>query len=121
MVRECYKTNTGILFSDAALRQIGLDPMLYSSAVPKPPVSIDNKIDQPVDMPVHVETDSSTTDSSTEISEEEEELKDALTRVHDQLEESWTKMFWWILELLPFQQRYCSKNGAWRSKISCVF
>ncbi|KAF8182360.1 hypothetical protein BJ912DRAFT_928707, partial [Pholiota molesta] len=38
IVRECFKTKTGILFNSAALRDIGLDPCtLYPTVTPRPP------------------------------------------------------------------------------------
>ena len=111
MVRECLKTNTRILFSDEALRQIGLYPMLYSLAAP---VTIGDE-----NMPAPQLLSAQSTDGSTQVLEEAEELQDALSNIHDQLERNW---FWWILELLPFQRRYYSdKHGSWRSTISYVF
>jgi hypothetical protein len=38
MIRECFKTNTGIMFDVDGLREIGLDPArLYPEVLPRPP------------------------------------------------------------------------------------
>ena len=38
MVRECFKTNTGIMFNSAALQELGMDPSsLYPYVTPRPP------------------------------------------------------------------------------------
>lgn len=108
MVRECLKTNTGILFSNEALHQIGLDPTRCSFAAP---VSIDNQ-QMPVIQSLSAEE---STHGSTQVSEGADELQDALSNIHDELERSW---FWWILELLPFRRQYY--NNGWKSIISYV-
>jgi len=119
MVRECFKTNSGILFNSKALREIGMDPShIYPEVRPRPaalePVEISYQI--PSRSSLHKRIGESLTglfrpsskrrptprasdDIIREIkSEEYEDLHDSLSPVYDQLQ---LRRTWWILEYLP--------------------
>ena len=129
MIRECFKTNTGIMFDSQALRSIGLDPStLYPFVKPRPPpLSLgSNRIakapSNPIPVRLHahlvkkraehpeVVSLSQGVQASQVGTEEEEELKDALSPVHDQLK---IKKAWWALEILPMQLRYQRGDNQW--------
>ncbi|KAL0577269.1 hypothetical protein V5O48_004726 [Marasmius crinis-equi] len=127
MIRECFKTNTGIMFDADLLRDIGMDPdCLYPNVLPRPPA-----------LPVgsghfirNIPTSSSTSQTQREMAlqnyssgdltatavsdrrptEEELELADALSPVYDQLSLAW---FWWILEFFPIRIRYQHGDNSW--------
>lgn len=128
MVRECFKTNTGIMFETEALREIGIDPAtLYPLVTPRPPplpICSEHKVCKPPTDPIpirlhatltkkkHAEIYAQHTAAPTSSlgSEEEEELQDALSPAYDQLK---LKKFWWILEILPLQLRYQRGDNQW--------
>ena len=121
MIRECFKTNTGIMFESQALRSIGLDPStLYPFVKPRPPPLPlgSNRIAKAPSNPIpvrlqshlskraeHPDVDSLSegVQASQVGTEEEEELKDALSPAYDQLK---IKKVWWALEILPMQLQY---------------
>ncbi|EEB99560.1 hypothetical protein MPER_00743, partial [Moniliophthora perniciosa FA553] len=117
MIRECFKTDTGIMFHADLIREMGMDPdALYPKVKPRPPhlpIVPDKHHIQ------HVPTKSllaRLTQSHKEINlanfsgsestllrphtEEELELADALSPIYDQLSLKW---FWWILEFWPIK------------------
>ena len=49
-------------------------------------------------------------DEPSTLTEEEEDLADALCPLYDQLD---IAKGWWVLELLPLQQRYQKPNNEW--------
>lgn len=105
MIRECFKTGSGIMFDKKRLQEVGLDPAtLYPLVLPRPPplpvgsARILSRRD--VVKPGVIGT------------EEEEELKDALTPIYDQLELAW---YWWLLEFLPMRLRYQRGDTSWAS------
>ncbi|KAJ6607609.1 hypothetical protein B0H10DRAFT_1921719 [Mycena sp. CBHHK59/15] len=132
MVRECFKTNSGIMFDADGLRGIGLDPdALYPFVKPRPPalplagarirsLKSDTMPPQPAPQPqvqtlAHYadgEPTSPTPPGAASKSEEELDLADALSPIYDQLSLAW---FWWILELLPLKQRYQRGDNTWAS------
>lgn len=131
MVRECFKTNTGIMFETEALREIGFDPAtLYPLVTPRPPhlsVGPEHKIRKLPADPIPVRL---TKKQQAEIhahhaatpwtflrSEEEEELHDSRSPVYDQLN---MKKVWWILEILPMQLRYQRGNKQWVNNFGYV-
>ncbi|KAF8224463.1 hypothetical protein L208DRAFT_1311097 [Tricholoma matsutake] len=93
MVRECFKTNTGIMFDTQALRNIGLDPStLYPFVTPRPPpLPVGNATLEKLRSPSMLRRFLIGI-------EEEEELNDALSPIHDELR---LRPAWWILEVLP--------------------
>ncbi|KAF9483555.1 hypothetical protein BDN70DRAFT_990260 [Pholiota conissans] len=131
MVRECFKTNTGILFNSAALRDIGIDPStLYPTIAPRPPQlpigthGIRNPPAKPIPIRPHaflrkksqphpdVQTLLEAARTPFLGSEEEEELHDILSPKYDQLS---LKKFWWVLEVLPLRLRYQRGDNEWVS------
>ncbi|KAF8226438.1 hypothetical protein L208DRAFT_1301875 [Tricholoma matsutake] len=109
MVRECFKSNTGIMFTSEGLRGIGLDPArLYPEVLGRPPplpisdVHLQHvppaktpKVDHPQQV-VKIE--------------EEHELLDMISPIYDQLRLVWG---WWILELLPIKQHFQRSDNTW--------
>ncbi|KAL0061353.1 hypothetical protein AAF712_011811 [Marasmius tenuissimus] len=129
MIRECFKTNTGIMFDADLLREMGLEPTsLYPVVLPRPPalpVSSSNFIqDFPnptktsqLQRDMSLENYSSGDVTATAVStrrptEEELELADALSPIYDQLSLKW---FWWLLEFLPIRVRYQKGDDSWVS------
>ena len=115
MIRECFKTNTGIMFDTDSLFKVGLDPSsLYQSVAPRPPplpigsnrIRKPPAIPIPINIPALVAKKKKHSDLLAESekpfmeTEEEEELKDAMSPDSDQLKvpSAWP---WWILEVLP--------------------
>ncbi|KAI0333978.1 hypothetical protein GY45DRAFT_1243335 [Cubamyces sp. BRFM 1775] len=92
MIRECFKTNTGIRFHGELLRRIGLDPAALHPVVldRPPPVQPQAGHLESVAPPVPLTT------------EEEHEVRDALSPKYDQLA---LAPFWWFLEMMPMKQR----------------
>jgi hypothetical protein len=85
MIRECFKADTGIMFSIEGLREVGIDPAsLYPLVKPRlPPLSA---------------------------TEKQHELLNALSPIYDQLSMSRS---WWILEILPFKRKHQKDNHSW--------
>lgn len=128
MIRECFKTNTGILFLSDRLPSIGMDPTtLYPYVTPRPPMLPLNDLTlrkhPTVEIPIRLHStlrkhgkDKTIAKAATPSgpvflgSEEEEELRDALSPVYDQLK---LAKHWWALEILPMQLRYQRGNNQW--------
>ncbi|KAF8190874.1 hypothetical protein BJ912DRAFT_965013 [Pholiota molesta] len=118
MVRECFKADTGIMFSSEGLREIGIDPnSLYPLVKPRPPplsaagAKIQSIHDAPhQDYEEFAGIGASAALGESEKTEEEHELLDALSPVYDQLDLAW---FWWLLELIPFRQKYQKGDNTW--------
>ncbi|KAF8330655.1 hypothetical protein F5887DRAFT_1178523 [Amanita rubescens] len=117
MVRECFKTKSGIIFKTETLREIGIDPnRLHPNILPRPPALFDQVKSQVIETPTSAslfksigslfkssEAKRKAREAEKEqkapfISEEEEELRDSLSPHFDQLK---LARFWWILEVLP--------------------
>ena len=128
MIRETFKTNSGIMFNSQALRRIGLDPSgLYKTVRDRPPPIVlgddetrrerepstaadkgrhrVNGVDGKIAVHAHGEDG-----LVVRRSEEEEDLEDALTPIHDRLKTRWA---WWILEILPRRFRVQSADREW--------
>ncbi|KAJ3802202.1 hypothetical protein GGU11DRAFT_673408 [Lentinula aff. detonsa] len=128
MIRECFKTNTGIMFDRDGLRDLGMNPdALYPDVLPRPPpLPVGDACIQ--DIPTEgslsqVQKDSALKNYSGDPSElgagavvtqteEQLELLDALSPIYDQLSLVW---FWWILEFFPIKQRYQRGDNSWSS------
>ncbi|KAH9932123.1 uncharacterized protein BXZ73DRAFT_101498 [Epithele typhae] len=50
-------------------------------------------------------------DTDLVVNEVEEERRDAMCQLYDQLALKW---FWWVLEIMPLQQRMQRKNATWK-------
>ena len=97
MIRECFKTDTGIRFHAELLRRIGLDPFsLHPTVRDRPPPMVPE--------PAHVDSVALPVSQHTE---EDHEVRDAISPIYDQLEIAW--MSWWPLELLPTTKK--NKTG----------
>jgi len=144
MVRECFKTNSGIKFESDKLRLIGLDPShLYdengearrrpepisvgSAKIRQPPPtkpSFLSRILQKMKELLHLAPlpkdqpppeDVPPVETTTE---EQEELWDALSPMFDQLEiQPWYK--WKFLEWLPLAIRYQKADNSWVTSRKC--
>lgn len=118
MIRECFKTDTGIMFTSEGLRSIGIDPASLYPIVQKrpPPLPTNGSHIQHIPSSTSPKPDSlphyGNVDSLIPIekSEEEHELLDALSPIYDQLSLAWG---WWILELFPVKQRYQKSDNTW--------
>ena len=134
MVRECFKTNSGIIFHTELLREIGIDPStIYPAVLPRPPALFDRAKTQVVEEPPSTSfvariynfffqksganTAQLDAQKITFTNEEEEELRDALSPKYDQLCISWS---WWILEILPMSVRYQKNDNQWMSTLKYV-
>ena len=121
MVRECFSTDSGIMFMSAGLGDIGLDPTTVYPKVQQrpPPRSAAKATIQP---PLKDPTKPYPVDLVKPYKpEEDHELLDALSPIYDQLE-SW---FWKFLEQLPLmhevqtsddklEEHRCRHNGKGR-------
>jgi hypothetical protein len=114
MIRQCFATDTGIMFHGDHLKMIGLDPAsLFPVVKPRPPPVTLEKLDR---SRLASENNGTLTLVNPNIimTEEEHDLADALTPLHDQLKLSKS---WWILEILPMKQRVYQKDcWVWRWK-----
>lgn len=134
MIRECFKTKSGIIFRTESLREIGMDPStIYPVVLPRPPALFDDAKTKVIETPPStsfLSTIISLFKSSeakrkamqqqknpTFINEEDEELRDALSPEFDQLKLAW---FWWVLEVLPVSMRYQKANDQWVTYIGCA-
>ncbi|KAF9256077.1 hypothetical protein L218DRAFT_837569, partial [Marasmius fiardii PR-910] len=121
MIRECFRTNTGIMFHADMLEEVmAMDPAaLYPNVLPRPP-PLKITDEHVIQTPSSTATVTTTTASATgeivnrRLTEEEHELVDALSPVYDQLSLKW---FWWILEFWPIRLRYQRGNGKWMSRL----
>ncbi|KAJ3789554.1 hypothetical protein GGU10DRAFT_343154 [Lentinula aff. detonsa] len=112
MIRECFKTNTGIMFDRDGLRDLGMNPdALYPDVLPRPPpLPVGDACIQ--DIPTEGDTSELGAGAVVTQTEEQLELLDALSPIYDQLSLVW---FWWILEFFPIKQRYQRGDNSWSS------
>ena len=92
MIRECFKSDTGIRFHGELLKRIGMDPRsLHPYVAPRPP---------PVTpAPAQLESVAGPAPVSAEEAHEE---RDARAKAHDELASA---PGWWVLEFLPMRER----------------
>jgi len=119
MIREIFRTNTGIIFSSIALARIGMDPSsLYPVVLPRGPA-----VSDPSDFIQEIPKVQPSSNNAFEVSlqresfeallaESEEELdhKDSLAPMHDRLSNT---MSWWLLELLPVRYERQEDDAEW--------
>ncbi|KAJ6500953.1 hypothetical protein C8R45DRAFT_820393 [Mycena sanguinolenta] len=122
MIRECFKTHSGIMFTCEGLRSIGLDPdKLYPDVAPRPPaLPLGNLRIQSIPSSKRrskkqaeaalCDFDNGETTFVPRESEEELDLLDSVCPIYDELSLSWP---WWILEFLPIKQRYHNGDNTW--------
>ena len=137
MIRQCFLTNTGILFHGKLLQAIGLDPSslhpvvkprppaLSYSATPTTPASTTKMTGTTKTLVNPRDSNLSTFKGDTisvgyidvspssigVLSEEEEDLADSLCRIYDQLR---IAPLWWILEFFPTRQpTQRDDNNTW--------
>ncbi|KAJ7788332.1 hypothetical protein B0H14DRAFT_2398468, partial [Mycena olivaceomarginata] len=112
MIRECFEAKTGMMFNTQRLQELGLDPTkLYKDE--------DGYLRFPQKRPPHprrLEDPPHARDGCKGApgTEEEEDLKDALSPIHDPLT---LNPFWWILEVIPFTFRRQSRpDNNWHTR-----
>ncbi|KAJ3746884.1 hypothetical protein EV360DRAFT_1697, partial [Lentinula raphanica] len=107
MIRECFKSNTGIMFNSQRLKSAGLDPStLYPFVTPRlQPLSDTRSTSDSTTLGSKSLKDGKQSESEKIriLTEEEEDLMDVLSPKYDQLKIS---PLWWLLELIPMQFRY---------------
>jgi len=109
MIRECFLTQTGIMFKADALREAGLDPSrLYPHVLPRPEALLLKQANP--DRVGYKNGAVSVVRPGVVLTEEEEDLADALSPINDQLSLS---PVWWLLELVPMRQKCMKRNGTW--------
>ncbi|KAF5390603.1 hypothetical protein D9757_002578 [Collybiopsis confluens] len=109
MIRECFKTNTGILFHSEGIRSLGLDPdCLWPEVRPRPPALPGHSSPiQPIPRKSKAATLTSPAENAHVFKTEEElDLEDVCSPIYDQLS---LARPWWILEFLPTKNKY--RNG----------
>ena len=120
MIRECFKTKSGIMFHTEGLASIGINPdSLYPIVKPRPPplptdhiASLPTYIIPEYDGKIPAPEVVSLINDPVLQSEEGLDLLDGLCPIYDQLSLAWT---WWILELIPLKFRYQNKDNSWTS------
>ncbi|KAJ3741442.1 hypothetical protein DFH05DRAFT_1506115 [Lentinula detonsa] len=116
MIRECFRTNTGILFHSEGLRSLGLNPdSLWPEVKPRPdplPVTSAHIRRIPRNPPPSEETP----EASIFKTEEELDLEDALSPIYDQLS---LAPGWWALEFWPVKNKFHDGSGKFVSEIGC--
>jgi hypothetical protein len=118
MIRECFRTKTGIQFHRDSFKEIGLDVnTIFPRVLTRPhalkasPCDVTDAKHTTHAAEATDSTQTSLTAASAFKTEEEEELADALSKIHDELE---GYSAWWILEILPL--RYSKQdrgNASW--------
>lgn len=118
MIRECFKTQSGIIFQVEGLLSLGMDPAtLYPIVLPRPPPVMPEPhhfverraLTQPTIMSEPHPDDASSEENPFK-TEEEHELLDALSPKYDQLA---MKKTWWLGEVIPMTHRYQRSNDEW--------
>ncbi|KAF8643150.1 hypothetical protein AX16_009194 [Volvariella volvacea WC 439] len=137
MIRECFRTATGIMFDPDSLRKLGLSPdSLYPVVLERPAalpvrphqylVTIDEAKkalaeEEALAKAEHERPNYSSGDSSSALApvnpfqtEEECDLLDALSPIYDQLS---LNRFWWILEIIPMRVKEQNEVAlGWRDR-----
>ncbi|KAJ3814915.1 hypothetical protein EV368DRAFT_61310 [Lentinula lateritia] len=126
MIRQCFKTNTGILFNSEGLRSLGLNPSsLWPKVEPRPaltaPVTPSRIRPIPRNPPPLISQDLSqdlSKGGSRSIYKTEEELdwEDSMSPIYDQLS---LAPGWWALEFLPVKNKFHDGSGKFLTEIEC--
>ncbi|KAF8579385.1 hypothetical protein K439DRAFT_1278554, partial [Ramaria rubella] len=122
MIRECFKTHTGIMFDAMRLRAVGLEPAtLYPLVLPRPPhLPVAGVRMQALPRRRVQRKGVKASEDSVRVTaggggeglnvEQHAELRDAACPIYDQLVRA---PWWWILEFIPFTQRYQRGDDSW--------
>jgi hypothetical protein len=121
MIRECFKTNSGIIFNTEGMKDIGLDPATLHPVVLSRPPAIPIESSNPKLCIAKIPKNPPTAEEMARISleqltqtEEEIELSDALAPIYDVLAQ-WSHCGWWIVEILPWRYRYQTSDDKWHT------
>lgn len=124
MIRECFKTHTGIMFDCEGLQALGLDPgALYPEVLPRPPMSSPNSTlrIQDIPKPSHGPRDDTRLPNFADVdysalykSEEDHDMLDLQSPIYDQLS---LAPYWWVLEVFPMKHRHQNPDNTWVSHI----
>ena len=123
MIRECFRTGTGIRFHSSLLKTVGLNPeTLFPIVQERPPAIYHSPKSTTAISPTHSRNDTEasaktlTNEGAVEaaLTEDEEDVRDALCSKFDQLK---IVKSWWILEFLPLTQRYQTDDDEWVEKM----
>ncbi|KAK7034621.1 hypothetical protein VNI00_012262 [Paramarasmius palmivorus] len=132
MIRECFNTNSGIMFYKKGLEELGIkistlyplpEPRLTATKIdpqnsdhcvrmrPREPSMFSRMTSRMFSKKGYTQIQNrSDSGRDTTLTEEHYELKDAMSPAYDQLDISW---FWWILEYLPLLQ--VTDGASWRN------
>jgi Uncharacterized alpha/beta hydrolase domain (DUF2235) len=114
MIRQCFLTNTGIIFQRDRLRTIGLDLDTLHRAKSRPPPFTFNSL-RKSRKPSEASEYLTLTKKSRTLTEEEEDYADVLSEINDQL---CIAKGWWIVEyLVPVKLEVQCKDGTWKRKV----
>ena len=127
MIRECFRTDTGIIFSTNELKRAGLDPAsLYPIVRERPPAlgldntstiqSIPKKASKKSAEPKEKQAGPVSVVEELKETEEEADRNDALAPIYNQLKHKW---FWWVLEIFPLTFRVQQEEHNWKSHFRC--
>ncbi|KAJ3861402.1 hypothetical protein EV359DRAFT_84364 [Lentinula novae-zelandiae] len=122
MIRQCFKTNTGILFYSEGLRSLGLNPSsLWPKVEPRPaltaPVTPSRIRPIPRNPPPPTSHELSKESSPSVVKTEEElDLEDSMSPIYDQLS---LAPGWWALEFLPVKNKFHDGSGKFLTEIEC--
>ncbi|KAF4596096.1 hypothetical protein EYR38_007470 [Pleurotus pulmonarius] len=124
MIRECFRTNTGIMFDCEGLQALGLNPdTLYPEVLRRPPMlpTTGAMRIQDIPKPISGSPDETRLPNFADVdysalykSEEDHDMDDLLSPVYDQLS---LAPFWWVLEVWPMKQRYQKSDNSWSSSL----
>ena len=103
MIQECFRTNTGIQFRPDALEALGLHlgTQHHAQDNPSQQLLVPGDMGAPGD-PSTINGSAMPAEASAFTTKEEEERADALSPMHDELD---NVKAWWILECLPLRHR----------------
>jgi len=100
MVRECFRTTSGIMFTSDGLHDIGLDPATLYPEVQKPCPKRHSAVNHIIQSPSKYPKAYVKPVHEPHKPEEDHELLDALSPIYDPLDLEQGRL-WWILEKLP--------------------
>jgi len=131
MIRQCFLANTGIQFYLTTFKHIGVDHTMLLPFVTTRPRELETSTScvaeakastycpDPQNVTLNDQAQASPIAACTFKSEEHEELLDALSPIHDQLD---LLKAWWILEILPLRHLVQDrKELSWKSYWQYVF